>query len=38
MGYASAIALVLFVIILLLTIFNLKFIRPAAEFEGSRAF
>ena len=38
MGYASAIALVLFAIILLLTIFNLKFIRPVAEFEGDRAF
>jgi len=35
MGYASAIALVLFVIILLLTVANMKFIRPATEFEGA---
>lgn len=37
MGYASAIALVLFVIILLLTIVNMKFIRPAIDFEGATA-
>jgi raffinose/stachyose/melibiose transport system permease protein len=37
MGYASAIAFVLFVIILLITAANMKFIRPATEFEGARA-
>jgi raffinose/stachyose/melibiose transport system permease protein len=37
MGYASAIALVLFVVILALTIINVKIVRPATEFEGAAA-
>jgi raffinose/stachyose/melibiose transport system permease protein len=37
MGYASAIALVLFAIIVVLTVVNIKFIRPATEFEGAAA-
>jgi len=36
-GYASAIALVLFVITLLVTVVNLKFIRPSNDFEGAAA-
>jgi raffinose/stachyose/melibiose transport system permease protein len=37
MGYASSIALVLFAIIVVLTAINVKFIRPATEFEGAAA-
>jgi raffinose/stachyose/melibiose transport system permease protein len=37
MGYAAAISLVLFVAILALTLVNMKFIRPATEFEGAAA-
>src|SRR5439155_1399058 len=33
-GYASAIGLVLFLIVLVLTIINFRFIRPSTEFEG----
>ncbi len=33
-GYASAIGLVLFVIALVLTVINFKFIRSSSEFEG----
>ena len=35
MGYAAAISLVLFAIILALTLINMKFIRPTTEFEGA---
>jgi len=36
-GYASAIALVLFVITLVVTVVNLRFIRPSTDFEGAAA-
>lgn len=34
MGYASAIGTVLFVVIMILTYVNMKYIRPATEYEG----
>ena len=34
MGYACAIGLVLFVIIMILTYINMKYVRPATEYEG----
>jgi raffinose/stachyose/melibiose transport system permease protein len=37
MGYASAISLILFGIIVILTITNVRFVRPATDFAGAAA-